>query len=52
MEYLGEIIWYMSLPLMVWFCVKFVRHNLNHFNKLERLEMYEKNEKRTKEDEV
>lgn len=44
MEYLGEIIWYISLPIMVWISVKFVQHNLKHFNKLERLEAYETQE--------
>jgi len=44
MEYLSESIWYLSLPLTVWLAVKFVQHNLNHFNKLERLELYEKND--------
>jgi len=42
MEYLAEGIWYLSLPLTVWLATKFVQHNLKHFNKLERLEMYEK----------
>ena len=42
MEYLGEIIWYISLPITVWISLKFVQHNLKHFNKLERLEEYEK----------
>jgi len=45
MEYLGEIIWYISLPITVWIALKFVQHNLKHFNKLERLENYEKNDK-------
>jgi len=44
MEYLGEIIWYVSLPITVWIALKFVQHNLKHFNKLERLEKYEKND--------
>jgi len=44
MEYLAESIWYLSLPLTVWLAVIFVQHNLKHFNKLERLEMYEKND--------
>ena len=44
MEYLGEILWYASLPMTVWISVKFVQHNLQHFNKLERLEAYEKKE--------
>jgi len=44
MEYLAESIWYLSLPLTVWLAVKFVQHNIKHFNKLERLEMYEKND--------
>ena len=42
MEYLGEIIWYISLPIAVWLSLKFVQHNLNHFKKLERLEEYER----------
>ena len=42
MEYLGEIIWYISLPITVWLSLKFVRHNLNHFKKLEHLEEYER----------
>ena len=41
MEYLGEIIWYVSLPITVWLSFKFVQHNLKHFKKLERLEKYE-----------
>jgi len=44
MEYLGEIIWYLSLPVTVFLATKFVQHNLIHFNKLERLEIYEKND--------
>jgi hypothetical protein len=44
MQYLGEILWYISLPITVWISVKFVQHNLQHFNKLERLEIYEKND--------
>jgi len=52
MAYVDEIIWYMSLPIIVWLSVKFVKHNLNHFNKLERLETYEKNEKFSKKDEA
>lgn len=44
MEYFGEILWYISLPVTVWISVKFVQHNLQHFNKLERLEIYEKND--------
>ena len=41
MEYLAESIWYMSLPITVWIALKFVQHNLKHFNKLERLKIYE-----------
>jgi len=33
MEYLTEIIWYISLPITVWIALKFVQHNLKHFNK-------------------
>ena len=32
MEYLGEIIWYVSLPIMVWIAVGFVRWNLKAFD--------------------
>lgn len=42
MEYLGEIIWYIALPITVWLSLKFVQHNLTHFKKLEQLEEYEK----------
>ncbi len=42
MEYLGEIIWYIALPITVWLSLKFVQHNLMHFKKLEHLEEYEK----------
>jgi len=50
MEYLAKSIWYMSLPITVWISVKFVQHNLKHFNKLERLEMYEKNDNTVRKD--
>jgi len=48
MEYLAEILWYISLPLTVLFATKFVQHNLKHFNKLERLEQYEQDVRCTK----
>ncbi len=32
MEYLGEIVWYLSLPIMVWVAVGFVRWNLKAFD--------------------
>jgi hypothetical protein len=35
MEYLGEMIWYLSLPLTVWLSLKFVEYNLKKFNELE-----------------
>ncbi len=42
MEYLSEMIWYISLPITVWVALKFVMHNIKYFEKLERLEAYEK----------
>ena len=33
MEYLDEIIWYLSLPIMVWVAYRFVLINLNQFDK-------------------
>jgi len=38
MEYLGEIIWYLSLPVTIYLAVKFTQHNIKQFNKLEELE--------------
>ena len=32
MEYLGEILWYLSLPIMVWTATYFVRWNLKAFD--------------------
>ena len=34
MEYLGEIIWYLSLPMMVWIAVGFVGWNLRAFDEM------------------
>jgi hypothetical protein len=34
MEYLGEIIWYISLPVMIWVAVKFVNWNLKAFDEI------------------
>ena len=48
MEYLGEILWYVALPITVFIALKFVQHNLKHFHKLERLEAYEKADKALK----
>ncbi len=41
MEYLAEIIWFSIWPVLIYLCVKFVQHNIKHFNKLERLQKYE-----------
>jgi len=41
MEYLAEIIWFTIWPILIYISVKFVQHNIKHFNKLERLEQYE-----------
>ena len=50
MAYLAESIWYMSLPITVCIALKFVQHNLKHFNKLERLEIYEKHDNTLKKE--
>ncbi len=42
MEYLGEIIWYSIWPILIYISVKFTQHNIKHYEKLERLEAYEK----------
>jgi hypothetical protein len=42
MEYLTEIIWYASWPILIVVGLKFVELNLHHFKKLERLEELEK----------
>ncbi len=42
MEYLEGMIWYAMWPVVIILSVKFVQHNLQHFDKLERLEAYEK----------
>lgn len=41
MEYLAEIIWFSFWPVIIYIAVKFVQHNIRHFNKLERLQKYE-----------
>jgi hypothetical protein len=41
MEYLTEIIWYVSWPIVIVLSVKFVQLNLRHFNKMEKLEELE-----------
>jgi len=41
MEYLTEMIWFTIWPILIYLSVKFVQHNIKHFNKLERLEQYE-----------
>ena len=38
MEYLGEIIWYLSLPAMVWIAVHFVIWNLEAFEDIHSME--------------
>lgn len=38
MEYLNEIIWYASWPVLIYLGLKFVELNLGHFKKMEHLE--------------
>ena len=49
MEYLGEIIWYLSLPITIYLAVKFTQLNIKHFNKIERLEELESQEKKSED---
>jgi hypothetical protein len=41
MQYLNEILWYISWPLIIIISVKFVQLNLTHYTKMERLEELE-----------
>jgi len=41
MEYLTEIIWYLSWPIIIFISVKFVQLNVHHYQKMERLEELE-----------
>ncbi len=41
MEYLTEIIWYLSWPVVVFLGLKFTQVNLQHYKKMERLEELE-----------
>jgi len=41
MEYLNEMIWYISWPVIIILGVKFVQLNLKHYTKMERLEELE-----------
>jgi len=41
MDYTESIGWLVSLPILIWASVWFVKHNLIHFHKLEKLEAYE-----------
>ncbi len=41
MEYLSEIIWYLSWPVVVFVGLKFTQVNLHHYQKMERLEELE-----------
>jgi len=41
MEYLAEIIWYSSWPVVIILSLKFVQLNLKHYAKMERLEELE-----------
>ena len=36
MEYLEEIVWYLSLPITIWISLKFVQYNINNFDKFQR----------------
>jgi len=41
MEYLTEIIWYASWPVIIYLSVKFVQLNITHHQSMERLEELE-----------
>jgi hypothetical protein len=41
MEYLSEIIWYSTWPIVIFIAVKFVILNLSYYTKMERLEELE-----------
>jgi len=41
MEYLGEILWYTSWPVVIYVSLKFVQLNLSHYKSMERLEELE-----------
>ena len=41
MEYLSEIIWYITWPILIYVGLKFVQLNLEHFKQMERLEELE-----------
>jgi len=41
MQYLNEMIWYISWPIIIILSVKFVELNLRHYKKMERLEELE-----------
>lgn len=38
MEYLSELFWYLSWPVLIYLSYKFVSLNLDHHEKMERLE--------------
>ncbi len=41
MEYLSEILWYVSWPIIIYLGLKFTQLNLRHYAKMERLEELE-----------
>ncbi len=41
MEYLSEIIWYITWPILIYVGLKFVQLNIEHFKQMERLEELE-----------
>ncbi len=41
MEYLSEILWILSWPLVIFLGLKFSMLNINQLNRLERLEEFE-----------
>jgi hypothetical protein len=38
MEYLAELVWYTSWPVVVFIALKFVQLNVKHFENMEKLE--------------
>jgi len=41
MEFLGEIIWFTSWPVVIYIALKFVQLNIEHYKQMERFEELE-----------
>lgn len=42
MEYIREILFILSWPLLIYICYKFIILNINHFEKMEKLSQKDK----------